>query len=172
MAVCPFVSIGDAIASEIQDARDADAFDEDTFECESLWDQRTVELETRNLLRVDVAPINWTQELKTRGSWKWVCHYQIGVRKRFDVAERNDTTGLINEAEIKLLVNLTSAVLNYFVPVRPDHQGRRLADVTGAAWKEESGGPTLVTIDWDLLSECNQFCAFFPLTYEFSQASA
>jgi hypothetical protein len=172
VATCPLVTVADAIAAEIVAARDADEFDLSDFETEVLWGKRSIELQDRDRLRVDVAPMYWTQSLKTRGSWAWMCRLQVGIRKRYETAERDGTTGEVLSAEIESLVNLTSDVLKHFMPVRPDHTGRRLTSVPTAAWREEKEGLTRVTIDWDSLRELDQFTGWFPLTFEVPQASA
>ena len=172
MSTCPFVSVADAIVAELDAARVAETFGVNEFQSEVIWGKRTIALEERNALRVDVCPMSWSQSLKSRGSWSWLCHYQIGIRKRFEPDEKLGQTGEIVDSALIELVNLTADVLKYFMPVRPDHQGRRLADVPAAVWREEKDGKTLAIVDWDDLSELSQFTGHFELTYEVAQSSA
>lgn len=168
---CSFVSVGNAIAKEIRSARDASTFLVNEFEAACLWSEREHDLQTLDELRVDVAPLGYVDRLKTRGSWSQICSYQVGVRKRFS-SEHRTRKGREFDAEVTFLIDLTSSVLRYFMPVRPDHQGRRLADVAVASWVEPKEGQTRVWIDWDSLRDLGQFSAWFPLTYEVAEASA
>lgn len=169
---CAFTTIGNAIVAEIRTARDAASLTVNEFEAECLWSKRELELTELDVLRVDVAPLHWTQSLRSRGSWSRMCHYQIGIRKRFSPEHRDAQTGFVLNADVEKLITLAADVLEVFMPVRPNHQGRALTDVAGAVWREPKEGSTRVVVDWDLLRESHQFCAWFPLTYEFAEASA
>jgi len=173
VATCPLVTIADAIAAELLTARKAGTFGAGwKFTPNVLWANRQIELEDRDELRVDVAPVRWTQELKTRGSWRWTCNYHIGVRQRFDAIDQDEATGDVDDAAVIELVNLVSDLCAFFMPVGAGHQGRILTDVPTANWKQEDGDVTACTVDWDALLTRHQFTGYFPLTYEISQTSA
>lgn len=173
MATCPIVTVANAIAAELLTARQANTFGIGfEFTPAVLWANRQIELEDRDELRVDVAPVRWTQELKARGSWRWTLNFHLGVRQRFDAVDQDEDTGDVDDAAVITLVNLVSDLCSFFMPVAPNHNGRILTAVPTANWRQEDGDVTPITIDWDSLLTRHQFTGYFPLTYEISQASA
>lgn len=91
------------------------------------WDD---ELQTLDRLRVDVVPrFDPTIELDTRATNGWELAIDIGVRKRFDIAQQNQVEGKIKLADIDALVELVESLGEMFIP-------DRLAglDAIGAVW--------------------------------------
>lgn len=167
MADAPLITIADAIASEINAEVASGTFNR-AFEAAVLWDKRTLELAEYDVLRVDVAPINWAQKFVARGEWDATCRYHIGVRKRFGVSEQEQATGRIATEEITELVTLLADLLQFFMPKQPSQDGRELATVPDAVWAPEKDNSTEIVIKWSHLEEMRQFTGFFPLTYEVS----
>lgn len=165
MSDSPLITCANAIAYELNAAVAADTFNQE-FEAKVLWAKRTLKLTELKVLRVDVAPINWTKSLEDRGGWGHVCRYHIGVRKRF-VEPDEESTGEIADSEITKLVTLLEDLIGFFMPKQPDQDGRELTQFTDAVWAPEKDLKTDVIIKWDHL-EFSQFTGYFPLTFEVS----
>ncbi len=66
------------------------------------------------VLHVDVVPvIHSTSELETRGSIYYEIEVDIGIRKRFDTADQDGTTGRILIAKIDELALLVEQVFEH-----------------------------------------------------------
>lgn len=169
-----FSNLAQAITDDLQSAAAVGTFGLDFGSPNVLWADRTIELETTGVLRVDVAPVSFEVGMETRGSWVAQCKYDIGVRKRFNLAEQDIRTGKGSDDDIRSLVKLVSDLLGWFLPVPPDCEGRRFASIPEAIWVSEPDGSlpyarTPVTIDWDHLRTLHQFTGWFPVTYQVSR---
>lgn len=158
------VTVANGIAYELNAGSDAGSFNR-TFESEVIWANRTLALADANKLRVDVALVDWSKALHSRGVWKWVVNCHVAVRKRFEEAEEDHSLGKITDQEIADLVTLLDSVCEYFMPKQPSLDGRKLSQVTAAAWDAPKGGETPVLIRWDDLEQLNQFTGYFPVAY-------
>ena len=158
-------TIADAIVSELNDASEAGSFNR-TFEARVLWAKRKTQLEENDVLRVDVAPINQTRSLFSRGRHLIQLRYHVAVRKRFVKAER-DQGGAISDVEVKDLTVLLDALMEFFYPKQPGACGRPLTayqDVTVLAPVGDLSIDTIIR--WEDLEGMSQFTGYFPLTMQ------
>lgn len=163
-----WLQIADSIAEEIAEAVEANEFSR-TFEPSVIWGDRRTELSKEGELAVHVVPVNWSTILDSDGSWRIRCRYQIGVRKRFTAAER-DVDGQVIDSEITALCQILGELQEWFMPKKPDQDGRRLTDVPSAVWvsdTNEDGEESIdAMIDWDWLRDKKMFLGWFDLTFE------
>jgi len=159
------VTLADALVADLQTASDNLTFNR-TFQSQVLWANRTILLTDLGILRVDIAPISWDLSVEGRGYWAMLCKYHVGVRKRFDVSEQDQSTGVSSDDEVQQLVQLLSDIACYYMPSQPADKGIRFTSPAEATWVDEPGGQTPVTIHWDMLRKEHQFTGFFPLTYQ------
>lgn len=169
-----FSNLADAIAAGLLADEAIGTFSQRFPPPSVLWADRDIQLETTNLLRVDVAPVSFDIGMETRGSWVAKCKYDIGVRKRFDFSSQDIRTGKAADDDIRSLVELVSDLLGWFLPVPPDCEGRRFTSIPEAIWVSEPDGSlpyarTPITIDWEHLRTLHQFTGWFPVTYQVSR---
>lgn len=125
------------------------------------WDEQLKE-ETK--LRIDVVPvIHRTTELMDRGSVLYVCDVQIGIRSNDPNLMASD--GHASLARIDRLVLLVEQINEFFIAAG---NGRKLANITDAAWRETAIRQTYVR---NHLREWSQFTSIIQVTYQIDVAT-
>lgn len=109
-------------------------------------------------LQIDVFPkFDPTIELDTRGTTGWQVAIDVGVRKRFDTADQDQTTGRIKRSSIDELVALVESLAKYLIAERFTE-----LDAIGMVWQSTSVPALFVR---DHLRQWSQFTGVVRLTF-------
>ena len=106
------VDVADAITTALNGGSFSESFT--AVRSYAEWDEALTDVDT---LRVDVVPVNYTErsQLVSRNAYEYQVETDIGVRKRFAVADQDATTGRIDTAEIDALVLLVEEINEFFI---------------------------------------------------------
>ena len=157
-------TIATAIKKEIDAAAVAGTFNR-VFQARLLWANRQQRLEDANVLCVDVAGINSSRSLFSRGRHLLTLRYHVAVRKRFEATEEQN--GDIVNSEVSDLVILLDSLWKFFMPKQPSENGRKLADYPDATvLGPQSDSNVDTVILWEDLETLRQFSGYFELTIQ------
>jgi hypothetical protein len=116
---------------------------------------------------VHVALLDWRRRLAARGRWQTDIALEVGLRQLVPDDERDAETGEVADATVDRLASALDELWDFFAPLRPGSNGRRLSSLPEAAWRPnaDDDGWTPLTIDWEALASRKQFVGLFELYY-------
>jgi len=123
--------------------------------------------EDMDTLQVDIVPWSETVTLDSVGSVQYICEIDVLVRQRMGANNQKDSSGRIKVAEVDKLVLLVEQIAEFFMPCQPNQDGRRLTDITEAAWQDAKIISPYVRRH---LRENRQFTGWVRLVYSLAKA--
>jgi len=101
------------------------------------WQAKLEDFETG--LRLDVVPVDCPFEQQSRGKYRYECVVNLLLRRTLDPrTDRHLSDGRIDPEVIDGYVEDLQTVSEFFAPNQPSYDGRKLTDVSDAAWIAET----------------------------------
>lgn len=153
-------TIADAITAELAAAVRDGKFEGMQFTPERSYADWDDDLKDLDCLRVDVVPVGHEDASReTRGSLKYDCSIDIGVREKFG-AEARDKHGRIQVERVDRLALLIEEIHEFFI-------SRRLTGLEAAVWVETK---IVSSYDREKLRDLGLFVGFVRVTYRHPKA--
>lgn len=131
------VRVADAITAELTTAQQDGAFvDLEDFTPERSYADWANDLDALEGLRVDVVPVTYEEAgLLNRGTIRYLCSVDVGVRRWFDRSKQEGSENRIKRSELDRLILFVQELHEFFCKP-PDGVGRRLATYEAAVWQD------------------------------------
>lgn len=149
------------VAEAVKDLLNGHTFSQ-PVQAERTYPNFSMELKDLNTLRVDVVAVGHpTSELATRGSVNYLCHVDIGIRKKFEREDREADTRRVSNEAIDPLVYLVEELHEFLC----GEDQRRLTNPAGldATWSETKIRATYIK---EHLKDWSQFTGIIRVGYE------